>query len=222
MLTTEKEILLPLLPGLEPESFRSRVRRSTTELSQLPPFCPFLPPHVVSSCSLPFCHSFPPSLSVSVCLSVCLSVSLDLSSLPHMSLSPSPASLYYPRLSLRHFFSPSLSLPQSYLFLSLSLPFLTLFPPLCFSLALSSLPLPQSLSLCLSVCLSHPISVRCIYADCGAIGRMMSDTYPARRLLGKELSHQRGKEFNKWMKIWRIIMDVEGQHRRPNSDQNSP
>ena len=35
-LTLEKIILKPLLPGLEPETFRWRVRRSTTELSPLP------------------------------------------------------------------------------------------------------------------------------------------------------------------------------------------
>ena len=34
--TLEKKILPPLLPGLEPETFRSWVRRSTAELSQLP------------------------------------------------------------------------------------------------------------------------------------------------------------------------------------------
>ena len=34
-LTLEKKILPPPLPGLEPETFRSRVRRSTTELSPL-------------------------------------------------------------------------------------------------------------------------------------------------------------------------------------------
>ena len=34
-LTLDKEILPPLLPGLEPAPFRPRVRRSTTELSQL-------------------------------------------------------------------------------------------------------------------------------------------------------------------------------------------
>ena len=35
-LTLEKKILPPALPGLEPETFRSRVYRSTTELSSLP------------------------------------------------------------------------------------------------------------------------------------------------------------------------------------------
>ena len=36
MLTMEKKVLPPLLPGLEPETFRSRVRRSNAELSPLP------------------------------------------------------------------------------------------------------------------------------------------------------------------------------------------
>ena len=35
-LTMKKKILPPLMPGLEPETFRSRDRRSTTELSPLP------------------------------------------------------------------------------------------------------------------------------------------------------------------------------------------
>ena len=35
-LTVKKKIPPPLLPGLEPETFRSRVRRSTVELSPLP------------------------------------------------------------------------------------------------------------------------------------------------------------------------------------------
>ena len=163
MLTTEKKILLPLRPGLEPESFRSRVRRCTTELSQLPPFSLPTWSHLVLCLSATLSPIY-----LCLCLSVCLSLSI--SPLFLTRLSPPPP-LYYPRLSLRHFFSPS---------------------------------------------------VQCIYADRGAIGHMMSDTYPAMRLLGKELSHQRGKEFNKWMKIWHIIMDVEGQHRRPNSGQNSP
>ena len=34
-LTVAKQILLPLLPGLEPAIFQSQVRRSTTELSPL-------------------------------------------------------------------------------------------------------------------------------------------------------------------------------------------
>ena len=37
-LTTKKKILPPLLPGLEPETFRSRFRRSTIELSPLPAY----------------------------------------------------------------------------------------------------------------------------------------------------------------------------------------
>ena len=35
-LTVEEKILLPLLPGLEPETFCSQVHHSTTELSLLP------------------------------------------------------------------------------------------------------------------------------------------------------------------------------------------
>ena len=35
-LTLEKTVILPLLPGLKPETFRSRIRRSTTEPSSLP------------------------------------------------------------------------------------------------------------------------------------------------------------------------------------------
>ena len=35
-LTLEKKLLPPLLPGLEPDTFRSRVHRFTTELFPLP------------------------------------------------------------------------------------------------------------------------------------------------------------------------------------------
>ena len=37
-LTLEKKIIPPLLPGLEPATFRSRVQRSTMELSPLPKY----------------------------------------------------------------------------------------------------------------------------------------------------------------------------------------
>ena len=58
----EKKFLPPLLPGLEPETFWSRVRRSTTELSQLP--FSFLTSSifqitikVVGDCQTDLCHN---------------------------------------------------------------------------------------------------------------------------------------------------------------------